>query len=1665
MPLPEFENLLRRATQFESPSEIPRLLAAKYRCRWESGDLVGSANLTIRHSAGEPGFLKLDPLSLAIRGARWSDDRPAFIGEFGARANGSKCDLLVDRSGDQLLNLGWSARGIREPDATRFDLRFPACAIAQIELELPSDLEPIVSREEVLLTGPFTDTASDRNTWRIGIAGAERLDLTVASSPSKGAPGPLVLSSQRTRQEIDLAHVASDFIFDLKVLRGNIHLLEIDCDRDFQPVSVTARNLDRWDVRTGTSNRIVINWREPFTGGTVTIRGFSPTVRSGVWISPGALAVGAISRGETLSIQPAMDVRLVDFQIGSFLAAESVPNRTAPITLRCGTIRRDDSRPSARIAQTASVFHAQERIWWRLDANSASITAQLTVEVLDGQIDESLWRLPDGWDIERVEFPHVDGPGSWRIENRTLVVQWPRPCLAGHSVSAKVQLSEKREEQHGVSCDLNAPDLISIGAAESIGWVAVNAPPGWSVTSDTASAAVPRDDRTSPWAGREPNLVLPLRPGGVPTIVQLRPRNGNVRSEGTCRVVLSADRVRVIYRLMIAPRDGVLESAVIHGPLARHRQSGWRVVGGGAQLRTIEALGAECSLTAAIGGSATWSAALNAAMIGHWQFVTFSPPISHAVELEVRDEQPLHSGVAELVPLYQVFGSDDTRWHVTVDRRGAPDWNCRLAGDNPYWIGGDAEGRESFWTTARERSLRITHSADSGRTFIDDAHLIVDATQHGRLSYRLTLGVWQWRQRNFPIRLPPNAQSIAVLIDGVRVSFNSSHQVDGEILLDVPVTIANNFRMDVCYILPSDVGQLYVRHNSDLARVPIDLPPFQVQWILPPDWEPAQRDHWLEELAPDGQSPADDTGRRWLARETGGEAIDIIRPSAFRLLAWAGAIAALVLSALADARVAGRVAVAVGLLLALAAIWLPEPWQQVVGPPLLACAILVVRARFAHALATSAIRTSILRVAPVAGLIGGICLSGGGNAAAPPPVVIYLLPDASGRAAHTSVLVPPQLPDLLRSAARRAGGFGRAVPIAAHYDARVDGAAVQITAKFQVYSSQDEPAKVVLPLPGTVLREATVDGAPAFPTSAGDQTTISVTGRGLHTLELKLAADCPVGDSREFHLTIPELPSTHLSFRAPAGAKHLRTLLWRGAQHVSLEAGGPTLDADLGPVGALALCWNREPRTEPAGIRVKETYLWDLQELAARLVASVQFNVLGGAKSLSVDIPPELEIASVTARPLDASLAASPPPWLLGWTISTDLRQRRLTLEFSAPIAGAWQVALECIPRAPFAPTFALKFPTASGTPEAPAACAYRADGLDVAVTGTTGFSPIPVDEFLATYWSASRLEVDLRAPTHAYLRSALETAPVIRMRAGQSRAPAVKMPHSDAPQSRSTQVKSRDDRERPKPSAIKDRSLSGPVIRMPSIDVTSTEPNPKQRVHRLTSTLNASGPTDLTLRWPEPVEIAAIAFDSDVLMVLREKTTEVTIPIDERHRYGTLRCVWLSKSGTAIERSSIPRFESGGHPLAPESVTRSIVIPPGRKLVANPKAQLAPTSARTASVHPRLPFDGVLNDGLAKTWAIAGDSSNMSLEWETEPSLWPGRMIRTASMVALVVLVVLIRKLVGYSPLPEMLASLALAGWIATGAWLWFVPLAFAVVVRATSFISSWRFGPQSTS
>src|SRR5207249_11495794 len=130
-------------------------------------------------------------------------------------------------------------------------------------------------------------------------------------------------------------------------------------------------------------------------------------------------------------------------------------------------------------------------------------------------------------------------------------------------------------------------------------------------------------------------------------------------------------------------------------------------------------------------------------------------------------------------------------------------------------------------------------------------------------------------------------------------------------------------------------------------------------------------------------------------------------------------------------------------------------------------------------------------------------------------------------------------------------------------------------------------------------------------------------------------------EDRELRFTVPEVPNSRLTLQAPAAATHLQALVWRGAQRV---VNGAQLEVDLGRVGAAHVRWRLESRTaRPAVARVREAYLWDLTDSAARLYGMVRFMVApASVTALAVDVPKGLEVAAVAVRPLDDPSRTSP---------------------------------------------------------------------------------------------------------------------------------------------------------------------------------------------------------------------------------------------------------------------------------------------------------------------------------------------------------------------------------------------------------------------------------------
>jgi hypothetical protein len=331
------------------------------------------------------------------------------------------------------------------------------------------------------------------------------------------------------------------------------------------------------------------------------------------------------------------------------------------------------------------------------------------------------------------------------------------------------------------------------------------------------------------------------------------------------------------------------------------------------------------------------------------------------------------------------------------------------------------------------------------------------------------------------------------------------------------------------------------------------------------------------------------------------------------------------------------------------------------------------------------------------------------------------------------------------------------VLLGARYEGRVHGDVIQFDGQFSAYCCSDGPVSLAVPLAGVMLRGATLDGKPAYPRpGAGpDRFAFELTGKGPHSLALQFDVSVAGTTDREARFGIPELAASHVVLHLPRGACRPQALSWRGAQRVTDDRDGQTLEADLGRVAAAQVRW-REPGagdSPPAG-PVQEIILWDVDESQARVRAVFRHRLgTGYAARLDYDLPPEWEPASASVRPVDDRAAAVGVIGVKEWARFDQPGTSRLGLEFQTPLTGHVQVSMELIPKRPLALSSVLPLPRAAGAGDRETLVGVRLRGWEGDVAETPGLGPASADAF-RDLWQSLRADQDRRRPAFTFRRT-----------------------------------------------------------------------------------------------------------------------------------------------------------------------------------------------------------------------------------------------------------------------------------------------------------------------
>jgi hypothetical protein len=367
------------------------------------------------------------------------------------------------------------------------------------------------------------------------------------------------------------------------------------------------------------------------------------------------------------------------------------------------------------------------------------------------------------------------------------------------------------------------------------------------------------------------------------------------------------------------------------------------------------------------------------------------------------------------------------------------------------------------------------------------------------------------------------------------------------------------------------------------------------------------------------------------------------------------------------------------------------------------------------------------------------------------PEVIYLVSGVGE--AEPSILVSPRLVDRLRTMARPAPVPSNGVVlVSAACDGRLVDGAAEVDAVFAVHALGEEPAKLELPLEGVQLvGDVLLDGARVHPIALAEPRVgyaLPVRGAGRHKVELRFRVPAPGGEEgkttsgiRQVRFSLPRLVQNRLVFHVGPGASHLQTLVKHGGQRVVAEPGGQRLEVELGAAAPVHLRWYQEgkPARRPT-IEFREAYLWDLRPDASTLTAFLRYTIRDGAvPSLFVRLPAGLEVRSAQVKRPATSGSADSIVRLANWTIAVANNARVLKLDFPGPVAGAVEVMLELVPRAPWASGGLLPVPQPEGQPATlvPSYLAYRTQGLEATPTNFLRLTGIHNKEF-APFWPAS---------------------------------------------------------------------------------------------------------------------------------------------------------------------------------------------------------------------------------------------------------------------------------------------------------------------------------------
>lgn len=1323
LPRAEFENRVRGAGRAVAQAKrAARVVDALYTAAFDGNDLTGTADLGVLNADGTSHFLPLDPLKVAVRGAKWAGGGDAVL----AVPPGATAPAVwVTGEGRKTLQFRWSLAGATEPGERRFELRVPTCAASALELDLPADRAP-TAPADVLLTGPFDAPGKPgRRLWRFRFGGRSKLEFAVRAggAPSVGATAALV-----ARYELGQGQLAAAFEYELRPARGSVGEWTFLVDPGVRVTEVVANNRAGWAVEPPDAPNgprlLRVRLRQPGSGGKVLVTAVAPfpdPARPDAPL-PAVRPVGAVSESELLELRLAPGLRIDSWAAGDYhlTDATTASDQTRVLSLSGalsapGTDEPFRRMPSVRASFPESEFATSERLGWFPGATGSRLVARVRVRVARGPLVQLVVRPPAGFALDRNAavtdelVAHIGAPSGG-----TQVVELARPLLTGQQ--AELQL-EFRGPGVKFGEPVPFPALGVAGASERDGWLSVSAPLSWAVTARPGSGASVAGlwgwfVTDAPADARAVYAYRAKEPDGFATFEVARPK---LSAAGVVALAQTGDRWAATTRLTLSatgPVAGVM--AFVPGP---RDERAWKLIDPSNAL--LEAVPIPPALLAApllgptdLGAALVGACRRAGATDGTFWTLRFARPVSAGAVLETSAPGPA-AGAGEFA--------------LAVPRLVGAEQSVRV--ELPPALKG-------VTASVRGDEVRVVRSGDAsaGTPRVSDAYLLTAVRSPGEVVAAFGGLVRDSIGGALPVGLPAGAEVRGVCVGGRWLTPSAcAPHADGSI--HVPVPAGPAVRFEVRYRLAPGSGWPTRRVSSPVPTTPGD-PPVSRWWSFAdgvlPGW-PSRPWNATADQPPLLGGPLT-SGPPALVTRSDDEWVRVGTVRAADVFAVV-LVALLVAFGLVAARrgARGALVLAVVAALALAALELGPPWWARAAWPVL-CAAVVALARVLLGVRLRRARAAALLACGLA--LGSLQLT----AQQQPPATVVVVPAPDG---GEEVAAPRALLDRLDALARPAPPAP--VVAAATYDVRTDDTGARVTARFVVHALRAGENTLSLPLTDARLERVTVNGAPAFTAAARpDLFTVPLGGQGRYEVEVRFAvAVAASGGDRELRFGVPEAADATVS-AALAGAARQPQLVGRlGRQTVVTGEDRTTVEADLGPAKQVHLRWREGAGGAPV-VKVREACVWDVTDGGAELTAAYLVRVEQGTlTSLRFDVPAELEVLRVAVRAPDALGAA---PALRDWQLAPEKGgTRALRIDLQAPANGRFLMLLECAPRKPVTRQPVLRFPRpVFGSEKGEPAAAYalrtaRITADEIATGGVNGVA----DEVLREFVTVPDLKLD----------------------------------------------------------------------------------------------------------------------------------------------------------------------------------------------------------------------------------------------------------------------------------------------------------------------------------